>query len=243
MKRIIIALSVLLQAGQLLAQTETKTTAPTTSAEKPKSFSIPPTTEKRMDYFRFEANWCSWVGTPDSIKLKPLSRGLNTYFMYPMDLGKSDFKFTVGGGISVDNYYHDVRIYQDSANVNHTFSISSFKPKNNKFTTAYMEAPILLSYKGKADKFGKSIKVSAGLKLGYILASRYKYHGATSGGKTVFTKSIGLPNISKSRISASATFGYDWFYVVANYSLTPYFLDGKGVKLNPFSIGIGFTGF
>jgi hypothetical protein len=197
---------------------------------------------KKMDYFHIELTHSNWMNTPDSVKIKPLSRGVNTFIAYPMALGTSPFTFTVGLGISVENIYYNCNIKQDSLKQSY-FSPIVQTYKMNKLATAYAEAPITLGFKTKPDRYNNSFKINVGLRVGKTLGAHTKYKGNDATGTAVKTKNLLLPNINKYRYEATFSAGYDFIYLVANYSLNTYFTDGKGTSIHPFSIGIGLVGF
>jgi hypothetical protein len=196
---------------------------------------------KKLDYVHAEIAYHGWANIPDSVKTKWYNRSFHAYGTYPFPLGKSAFSFVVGAGIAVDNLYSNSQIYNDSLGT--VLRPITTAHKINKLTTAYAEAPLMLAYKSKADKYGKSMKFSAGFKFGYLLSVHTKFKSTAVAGVTQKVKLYSAPGISKYRYQAAITAGYDWIYLTANYSLNPYFSVGKGLKVNPFTIGIGFVGF
>ncbi|MEY2829617.1 MAG: hypothetical protein RIQ33_1475 [Bacteroidota bacterium] len=199
---------------------------------------------KKMDYFHFEASWLTWLDKPDSVKLKPLSHNFSTYLSYPMQLGKSHFSFVPGIGFSIDNVYLNSKPKYDTAKNMYLSPISaSTSYKMNKQTYGYLMAPITLNYFSKADKNGKVWKVSAGMRINMLLNSHTKYKGNNASGVAEKVKNFNIPYTNKYRVDASLTVGYDWIYVVANYSLSNYVATGKGPQYHPFNIGVGIVGF
>jgi hypothetical protein len=201
---------------------------------------------KKMDYFHFEASWLTWMNKPDSIKLKGYSHGINCFFAYPMQLGKSKLFFTPGLGITSDNIYLNALPQLDSAKTSmYLKSIKSgISYKNNKQTYAYLTVPVSLNYVSKPDRFSKSFKVSLGMRFGYLVNSHTKYRGSNiTTNESEKVKTFNIPFSNKYRFDANFTFGYDWVYVMANYGLNTYITEGKGPKHSSFSVGIGIVGF
>jgi hypothetical protein len=207
--------------------------------------SIPKTTTyKKMDYFHFEAAWLGWLDTPDSIKIKALSHTVTTYLSYPMQIGKSKFSFTPGIGVSIDNIYLNATPKLDTASKLYLSPIpTSTSYKLNKQTYGYIVAPLTLSYNSKADKYGKMWKISAGLRFNMLINSHTKYKGNNAAGVSEKIKTFNIPNTNKYRVDAALTIGYDWIYIMANYSLSNYVTTGKGTQYHPFNIGVGIVGF
>ncbi|MEN9522325.1 MAG: hypothetical protein RL065_702 [Bacteroidota bacterium] len=203
-----------------------------------------PNTYKKMDYFHFEASWLTLLDKPDSVKIKPLSHTFATYLSYPMQIGKSKFTFTPGIGVSVDNIYLNAKPKLDTASKLYLSPIpASTSYKMNKQTYGYIVAPLTLNYNSKADKYGKMWKISAGIRFNMLMNSHTKYKGNNAAGVSEKIKTFNIPNTNKYRVDASFTIGYDWIYIMANYSLSNYVATGKGLQYHPFNIGVGIVGF
>lgn len=233
--------ALLLSAQYSIAQTTTSTTTKTTETTKSTAPSLLNNNYKKLDYLHAELAWHNWANKPDSLKTKWFNRTISLYGTYPFKLGKSNFSFVVGAGFTVDNFYSNGYLYNDS-------SFTVLRPitaayKSNKLTTAHIIAPINFTYTFKQDKYNKALKASLGMRFGYLLSAHTKYVGNNSAGASQKVKYYSVPYINKYRFEASATFGYDWFYVVANYSLNTYFANGKGIVVHPFTIGLGVVGF
>ncbi len=241
MRKSLLSLFLALGVTAAFAQTTPATPAAPKENAKP-ALKVESAIYKKLDYFHLELTHSNWMNRPDSLKIKPLSRGVNVFLAYPMPLGKSNFTFTIGAGISAENIYYNGAIKKDSSG-NSYFSPITQSYKTNKLATVYAIAPLTLGFKTKPDKFNHSFKCNLGLRLGYNLNTHTKYKGNDASGTAVKYKNLLLPNINKFRYEANFTFGYDWFYLVANYSLSTYFTDGKGVAFHPFSIGLGVVGF
>ncbi len=203
-------------------------------------------TYKKMDYFHFEAAWLGWVNKPDSVKLKALSHTFSFYFTYPMQLGKSKINFIPGIGLNIDNAYTNSIAKEDSAKtqiVLHPIT-SGVSYKISKETYTYLMIPLMFNYNAGADS--KSWKASLGLRFNYMIQDHTKYKGNDEvTGESEKTKNINIlkPYSDRYRLDGAFTLGYDWFYVMATYSFTPYFASGKGPQMMPLTIGIGAVGF
>jgi hypothetical protein len=199
-------------------------------------------TYKKMDYFQFECGHDNWMNRPTGINIKPVSRGISTYITYPMHLAKSPFDFIVGAGITVDNIYTNGTPKTDSLGATY-FSPITKSYKFNKIANTYVEVPLLFSYKTKADRNNRSFKFNAGIRMGLHVTTRQKYKGNDANNNYIAVKYLSVPNMNRLRANAQVSVGYDWVYLVATYSLTPYFTSGKGTNIHPFFVGVGIVGF
>lgn len=200
------------------------------------------------DRLVFEFNHDNWINKPDNIKTRWYNRGINTYVSFDIPLDKNGHvAFAPGAGIGVNNVYHDGIITTDSTNVTYFEPIQSeIDYRNNKLTTAYLEVPIELRFRSKADKNNNRWKFAIGLRGGYLLNAHSKYRGpdlTQSTNRTVKIKDLRLPNINKYRLGSTVRVGYGTFNLVGFYSLTNLFETDLGPGIQQFSIGLCFNSY
>jgi len=198
---------------------------------------------KKMDYFHFETSWLTWLGKPDSNKVKALSHNFSVYVTYPLQLGKSKINFVPGLGISVDNIYTNSRPKMDSARTKVWLApiASSISYKNSKETFTYLTVPVAFYYNAKGNS--KSWKASLGFRFNYLIGSDSKYKGNDVLGNAEKIKTLNFPFANRYRLDASFTLGYDFIYFVANYGFTSYIASGMGPQFQPLTFGVGVVGF
>ena len=118
----------------------------------------------------------------------------------------------------------------------------------NKLSTNFIDIPVEVRFRSNPHKNGKRIAASVGFKLGWLVQSHtktkvdedYYFQGVNYGRKV---KTYDIPNLTKFRYGLTARIGYANFYLNFFYSLTPLFLEGRGTRAVPISIGIGVSPF
>lgn len=212
-----------------------------------------------------------WMNKPhDSvINTFAINRGANAYVMKDFPLGKSNFSFAIGAGISCHNMYSDAvatkETITDTSNArgysftgNTVFQklpemIGSIETsyKNNKLTAVYVDVPLEFRFRTKNE--GQKIKAAIGFKVGYLLSSHQKYRGddmvwdyasrswSLQSDDLVRHKNYKVPNIEVYRMGPTVRVGWGWVNVSAYYSLTNLFKKNKGPEMYPLSVGLTIT--
>lgn len=213
-----------------------------------------------------------WMNAPgDSVmSISAINRGANAYFMRDIPIGKSNFSFAIGAGISCHNLYSDAWPVRESvADTNSAFGYvftgrTAFQKlpdlvgatdvsyKNNKLTRVFIDVPIEFRFRTKND--GQKFKFALGIKAGYLLSSHTKYRGddiiynyqtstwGLNSEETVKSKFYKVPNLEVYRIAPTLRVGWGWVNVSASYSLTNLFKKNKSdYDMYPISIGLSIT--
>jgi hypothetical protein len=217
--------------------------SPTTSTPAPKKKAL--TTSR--DRISIGVTSDQLYQKPDSIKLKWSSRGFEMYLMYDRPLGRSRFSIAPGVGIGVNNYYINGLVGKDSTNkTTLTPFASGLSYKKYKMNMVYADLPIELRYRSKPDLNGNSIKIGAGIKVGYLLNSHLKYKGSDYSSLergTITEKLINVPNLNVLRYGLTARVGYSIVSLQLYYGLSNLFQTNRGPEMYPYSIGVSFNGF
>ena len=201
------------------------------------------------DHFVFQLGMAGWNGTPDTINKSGFSKTVNLYLMMDFPFKTNpNLSIGFGAGIASDHILFtktDVGINKSTAQLFFTNVSDTNHYKKTKLATTYLEAPIEFRY-STAPLTGKGFKFAVGVKVGTLLNAHTrnaKYE--TKSGSSIsdhVEKESSKKFFNKTRLSATARFGYGHFALFGSYQLTPLLRDGLGPVVKPFSIGISFTG-
>ncbi len=246
MQKYLFLLLFLIGTAELVAQTHVD--APNTVTAREPS--------KALDRLVFEWNWVDWMNkptSPDTISTKWYNRGINAYVMWDLKLGESErFTFSPGVGFSNHNIYMDSWLGVDTDTSSTTFGQTALfnipdtvNYSKYKMATTYFEVPLELRWRSRPDKFHRSWKIAAGMRIGYLLQGMTKFKGVETDplglAVTVKRKELNLRNIGSWRFGPSFRIGYGNFNLVAYYSLNTIFNKNQGPNVNAFSIGVSFN--
>lgn len=156
------------------------------------------------------------------------------------------FKHYVGINTGLGATYQDYA-FSDTlsvVNMNDTImgvSSGGIKYSKNKLKTGYLKIPLLLEI-NTSKKSENNFHVAAGLIGGWNFRSTLKQQFEVEGDKTRL-KTKGDYNINPWSLEATVRAGYGKFNVFATASLTDLFEDGKGPKVQPFTVGVTLVNF
>lgn len=147
-----------------------------------------------------------------------------------------------GVGFSFNNYelVHNISLGVDTDG-NLTHSLSAVDYHKNRFKTFNLNIPLIIEFQIPMNKKDKRMFVGAGV-IGTMSLSGKMKTIYTDGNSTVKykDKSSNWP-LSQFNYQATARFGYDDWYLFANYSMMPLFEKNKGPEIYPVSAGIGLN--
>ena len=202
------------------------------------------------DHFMIQLGHTSWIGQPDSIKTKGLSRSLNIYLMlnFPFKTNPH-WSVALGPGIATDNIYlnkMNVGIKDPTASIRFQDVSDTVHFKKTKLGTAYLEVPVELRYRFNPDDDRKSVKLALGVKVGTLLNAHTKeVELQSSTGQTLnaYTqKESSKRFFNKQRLSVMGRVGIGSWTLFASYSITPVFKDALGPQVRPLTIGLTLSG-
>lgn len=254
MHKILISLGLCLLISTLNAQDNGNTTV-STEATKTETKGVSPEVKakvnKAKDRILIEFGLNQMLNRPNDLKMSAFSRSLNAYFTYDVVLGKSRFSVAPGIGIGTDNYYHKKNGIAWPNNTNLQDTITSFPllgdsvtAKKSKLGLVYAEIPLEFRFRSKPNKKQTSWKLAAGFKLGFLLASKWKYKGEdieTGTGEVKF-KEFKVANVNKLRYGVYVRGGYGIFNLYVNYQISSIFQKNKGPQMYPLQFGIAICG-
>ncbi|TSA26639.1 MAG: hypothetical protein D4R67_07440 [Bacteroidetes bacterium] len=179
-----------------------------------------------------------WFGTPKDIKTRTINQGFQTFAMYHVPFGKSNFGFNIGLGFRVNNLYGNFYRLEDSTNDSTTMVKipDSVSYKRSKLTLPYLELPIEFQFKSKS-----KVAVAIGFKVAYLLPAHAKYVGnnyLTGTTETLRVKYREIKNLEQFSYGPTFRIGYRWFHIYGYYSISKIFTKGNGPDMYPLSIGI-----
>jgi hypothetical protein len=180
-----------------------------------------------------------WLNWPPKMNIRAINQGAGGFVMYNVPFGKSPVSFSIGIGIGCHNLYSNTTINDIHADtITFTPIPDSISYKKSKLGLTYLDFPLELRLVTK-DK----IRVSVGVKLGYLLDAKTKYKGDNADGFQSTVKYRKVEHVDKFRFGPTIRFGYDWFQVMGYFSVTQIFEKGLGPELSPISVGITFMPF
>jgi len=178
-----------------------------------------------------------WFNVPKGINTRTINQGFQTFAMYNVPFGKSNFGFAIGLGFRAQNMYGNflVKSSIDSTYLEKIGDTASVNYQRSKLTLPYLELPIEFRFKSKS-----KIAVGIGFKVSYLLPAHTKYVGEnynTLNGAKYRVKLREIKNLEQFSYGPTFRIGYRWFNVNAYYSLSKIFTKGNGPELYPLSIG------
>jgi hypothetical protein len=180
-----------------------------------------------------------WLNVPTEapykdMKTRTINQGVNVFATYNIPFGKSNFGFSAGLGIRIQNLYWNYMFQGNSADSFQFVKIDTGY-KRSKVTMPYLELPIEFRFKTKY-KFA----VSIGFKVSYMVYGHTKYVGDDYLYKTSNTLRVAfkdVKNIERFAYGPTLRIGYKWFHLSAYYSLSRIFTKDKGPDMIPISVG------
>ncbi len=177
-----------------------------------------------------------WMNTPAGMKTRTINQGVNVFGTYNMPMGKSNFSFAIGVGISIHNLYWNY-YFKDRGGDTVQFSKvpSDVSYKRSKITMPYLEIPIEFRYKSKS-----KVAMGIGFKVGYMVYGHSKWVGSDYIWKTTNTLKASfkdIKDIEKFAYGPTLRVGYKWIHLNAYYSLANIFTKGTGIDMYPISVG------
>lgn len=172
---------------------------------------------------------------------KSISVGINIIEKY-IPIAQEKFGITTGLGFQFNSYAMDRDlVFSATDDTILSFVDSSRSIEKTRMKTTYLQAPLLLETNlGKSKD--KSFHLAVGMLFGYRIGSKIKQVYEQDGREYKIKDKDDL-NINPFRASLTARIGYGDFTIFANYGLTPFFEDGKGPEMYPFSLGLSLVSF
>tara|TARA_R110002050_G_scaffold221441_1_gene357256 strand:- start:29202 stop:29882 length:681 start_codon:yes stop_codon:yes gene_type:complete len=196
---------------------------------------------KHQDHMLIDFGYETFSSRPGFTDFQWYNNGLNIQLFYDKLFGQSGFSGAIGVGFSTQSYYSNKQIRRDT---NQTSLYSDWlQPEKlydrNKVSTSWIEVPVELRYRSKLDDYGYRWKFSVGGKIGYLIDTHDKLVDKNG----VKYKTYYFPDMNNIRAGLIARAGYGKVNFTTFFSLTEFFVPGRGPEMKQISIAISLVPF
>jgi len=219
----------------------------------------------RQDLLIMNFNWNGWMNQPDGMDVSPFSRGFEIKAMADFPIGRSNFSFAAGLGLSLENIFTNAFLRKELGvdSLYFTSIEDVINPEVNpanprdwnryKLATTIIELPLEIRFRANPRR-RNTFKFTAGFKVGFVIDSHEKYVGPdyrfdADGAQSNLSESLtqinyDLPGINRLRYAAYGRVGYGRVAMTFQYGIQPFFQSGWHVQeATPISIGFSFIPF
>ncbi len=196
---------------------------------------------KHQDHMLIDFGYETFTSRPGFTNFQWYNNGLNIQLFYDKLFGQSGFSGAIGVGFSTQSYYSDAQIRRDT-NASGLYSnwIKNPEPYNrNKVSTSWLEVPVELRYRSKIDDWGYRWKFSVGAKMGYL----FDTHDKMVDKNNIKYKTYYFPDMNNLRFGLVARAGYGKINFTTFFSLTEFFIPGRGPEMKQVSVAISLVPF
>lgn len=196
---------------------------------------------KHQDHMLVDFGYETFSGRPDYTSFEWYNNGLNIQLFYDQLFGQSGFSGAVGVGFSTQSYYSNKQIRRDTnkAVLYSDWLAPEMLYEKNKVSTSWVEVPIELRYRSKIDDWGYRWKFSVGGKVGFLIDTHDKLVDLNG----VKYKTYYFPDMNNIRAGVIARAGYGKVNFTTFFSLTEFFIPGRGPEMKQISIAISLVPF
>ncbi|MFI5133056.1 MAG: outer membrane beta-barrel protein [Chitinophagales bacterium] len=202
------------------------------------------------DHFMIQLGSAGWIGRPDSIHTKGLSKSFNLYFMYDFPFKTNPhLSVAFGAGIGSDNINFDktyVGIKDNTSTMYFLNQADTNHFKKTKLATAWLEAPVELRYAFDPANNAKSFKIALGVKVGALLNAHTRSKDLeTAAGNTIYSyvlKEASKKFFNGNRLVLTARAGWGHFSLFYSYQVSSLLKENRGPDVKPYSVGLTLSG-
>jgi hypothetical protein len=218
----------------------------TTVQPKKKDWSKLDLSHRAADHFMVQIGYDGWAGKPDTLSSTGISRSFNLYFMLDFPF-KTDPRLSVGVGLGIgsSNMYFknqpaplSVLPRADAVGADHF--------KKYKLVTTYLEIPLELRFALDPENLNKSWKFAVGTKIGTMLSAYSKGKNLENSSNQVTDASIRKEStkayFNTIKLAGTARISKGVYGLFGQFQLNSLIKNGYGPSVNPFTIGIAFSG-
>lgn len=176
-----------------------------------------------------------WSNVPSGIKTRDINQGFQTFVMYNVPFGKSNFGFSIGLGLRVHNLYGNFLVMSSNDSTYFQKIPDTIGYRRSKLTMPFLEIPIEFKFKSKS-----KIALGIGFKVGYLLPAHSKYVGENyidDSHEKLRVKYREIKNLENFSYGPTLRFGYRWFHITGYYSISKLFTKSRGPDMYPISVG------
>jgi hypothetical protein len=196
---------------------------------------------KHQDHMLIDFGYETFTSRPGFTNFQWYNNGLNIQLFYDKLFGQSGFSGAIGIGFSTQSYYSDKQIRRDSTK---SFLYSNWlNPEStyerNKVSTSWVEVPIEFRYRSEIDDWGYRWKFSVGAKVGFLFDTHDKLVDKSG----VKFKTYYFPDMNNVRFGLVGRAGYGKVNFTTFFSLTEFFVPGRGPEMRQVSVAISLVPF
>lgn len=194
-----------------------------------------------QDHMLIDFGYETFTSRPGFTDFQWYNNGLNIQIFYDKLFGQSGFSGAVGIGFSTQSYYSNKQIRRDTTK---SFLYSDWlDPEtaydHNKISTSWVEVPIELRYRSKQDDWGYRWKFSVGAKVGF----QFDAHDKLVDKNNIKYKTYYFPDLNNVRAGLIARAGYGKINFSTFFSLTEFFIPGRGPEMKQVSVALSIVPF
>lgn len=196
-----------------------------------------------QDHLLVDFGWETFNTKPPGLEFEWYNNGVNIQLFYDQLFGQSGFSGAIGIGFSTQSYYSNRQIRRDTTlgfGDYSTWKIPDYVPyQKNKVSTSWIEVPIEFRFRTKLDDMGYRWKFSVGAKLGFLLDT----HDKIVDDRNIKYKTYYFPDMNTLRGGIIARIGYGKVNFSGFFSLTEFFIPGRGPEMKQIGIAISLVPF
>ena len=194
-----------------------------------------------QDHMLIDFGYETFSSRPGFTNFQWYNNGLNIQVFYDQLFGQSGFSGAVGIGFSTQSYYSDKQIRRDTNKVEYSDWLTPDKVpyERNKVSTSWVDIPIEFRNRSKRDDWGYRWKFSVGAKVGFLFDTHDKLVD-TDGIKY---KTYDFPDMNRVRFGLIARAGYGKVNFSTFFSLTEFFVPGRGPEMKQIGIAMSLVPF
>ena len=196
---------------------------------------------KHQDHMLIDFGYETFTSRPNFTNFQWYNNGLNIQIFHDQLFGQSGFSGAIGVGFSTQSYYSDSQIRRDT-NAPNLYSnwLRASEPYNrNKVSTSWVEVPLEFRYRSKVDDWGYRWKFSVGAKVGFLIDT----HDKLVNKDQVKFKTYYFPDMNNVRFGLVGRAGYGKVNFTTFFSLTEFFVPGRGPEMKQVSVAISLVPF
>ena len=199
------------------------------------------TRNTHQGHMLIDVGYETFSGRPNNTNFEWYNNGLNIQLFYDQLFGQSGFSGAIGVGFSTQSYYSNKQIRRDSTQeilYSNWLTPESLYEKN-KVSTSWIEVPVELRFRSKEDDWGYRWKFSVGGKVGFLIDTHDKLVDLNG----VKYKTYYFPDMNNFRVGLIGRAGYGKVNFTTFFSLTEFFIPGRGPEMKQISIAISLVPF
>ncbi len=118
---------------------------------------------------------------------------------------------------------------------------SNFNYTKNRFKTTSLTIPLLIEFQIRTNDKDKRLFLTVGVIGSYNIQRKMKFLYYDDNKQIKYKDKTTSWPVNKFNYSGTVRLGYRYFYLFANYSFLPLFMEGQGAQINPISGGLGLS--